>query len=136
MPNLSSGAQFKLLIVEDDTGTLQLLRSICDIDSLFDVTTATNGDDAVRMCRELQPNLELLDIMLPGRNGYSVCRVIKHDPACRGTRVLFLSGVHRDTALVTGRKAGADGFISRPFTINGIVSVVEKHLTDPESAGF
>ena len=136
MPNLSSGAQFKLLIVEDDTGTLQLLHSIFDIDSRFDVTTATNGNDALRICRELRPNLVLLDIMLPGRNGYSVCRVIKHDPACRGTRVLFLSGVHRDTALDAGRKAGADGFVGKPFTVNGIVSVVEKHLTDPESTSF
>jgi CheY-like chemotaxis protein len=128
MLNSSTHNRFKLLLVDDDAGTLSLLRSIFDADSRFEVTSCANGDEALKLCHTERPDVVLLDVMLPGQNGYAVCRLIKHDLNCRDTKVLFLSAANQHLVLESGRKVGADGFVAKPFTIDGLLQAVEEHL--------
>ena len=121
-------AQKKILLVDDDTRTLDLLDSAFSNDGRFDVRSTTDGDDALRLCAEVPPALVLLDISLPGRGGYSVCRMIKLHPDCGGVQVVMLSALADQAEWETWRKVGADDFITKPFVVEELVSKIAQRL--------
>jgi CheY-like chemotaxis protein len=132
MPIDNATGVFKLLLVDDDPSTLKLLNTTFEPDNRLDGSVARDGDEAMRIYRTLHPDLVILDIALPGRNGYSVCRLIKHDPVNPGTAVVLLSGQPQQDARESAWKVGADGFVPKPFSPKDLLEVVgarvDKHL--------
>lgn len=114
----------KLLLVDDDHATLALLQSVFGKDSRIEVHTADSGMRAMEMAGEIGPHLVLLDISLPDREGYAVCRFIKYHPNCGPTKVVFLSGLSDQANWNTWQKVGADGFLSKPFKVDEISAYV------------
>jgi CheY-like chemotaxis protein len=123
---------YKLLLVDDDLSTLKLLNTTFQPDDRLDISVARDGNEAMRNYRSFDPDLVILDIALPGRNGYSVCRLIKHDPVNPGTAVVLLSGQPQQDARESARKVGADGLVPTPFSPSDLLEVVgtrvDKHL--------
>ena len=123
---------YKLLLVDDDLSTLKLLNTTFQPDDRLDISVARDGNEAMRNYRSFNPDLVILDIALPGRNGYSVCRLIKHDPVNPGTVVVLLSGQPQQDARESARKVGADGLVPKPFSPSDLLEVVgtrvDKHL--------
>ncbi len=117
----------KLLIVDDEDDILELLTVLfSDLDDCC-VLRAHDGEEAMRMVRDDNPDIMLLDIQLPKVNGYEVCRAVKSDKT-KKTKVLMLSGVAQNADRAKARKAGADAFITKPFNSNTLVKMVKEFL--------
>lgn len=110
----------RILVVEDDPDILELLRLNLS-QAGFEVTTAENGDDALVELRRSQPDLVLLDLMLPGRSGTEVCREIRGDDRLRATPVIMLTAKSEEIDRVVGFELGADDYVTKPFSPRELV---------------
>ena len=114
----------KILIVDDDEHIAELI-SLYLVKECFDTRIEGNGEDALKAYREYQPDLILLDIMLPGMDGYEVCSEIRKTSQ---TPIIFLSAKGEVFDKVLGLKIGADDYIMKPFDANEMVARVRAVL--------
>jgi len=117
----------RILVVDDDENILSLERTILEKNG-FSVTTAGGGDDALRLLREQAFDLVLLDVIMPDKDGFEVCRQIKQDPRTRTLPVIFLTAKGGGEALAEGFEAGAVMYINKPFTANKLLTIVNTML--------
>ncbi|MFI3122817.1 MAG: diguanylate cyclase [Methylococcales bacterium] len=111
---LATNAIFRLLIVDDDPNNIRLLASIFD-DEHHEILFATNGSQAIQIALKEQPDLILLDVMMPEIDGYEVCRFLKEDLLTKSIPIIFVTS-HSDTKEeIIGLEAGAADYISKPF---------------------
>jgi len=103
----------KILAVDDTPENLKLLDAILTTRG-YDLTTAANGTAALELIGTVQPDLVLLDIVMPGLNGYDVCRRLRDDPATRFLPIVMITA-SGDQERVQALEAGADDFIAKPF---------------------
>jgi len=103
----------KILVVDDSPRNIDLV--IGALNPHYQIAVATNGQDALFLAREEQPDLILLDVMMPVMNGYEVCRKLKQSPRTKEIPVIFLTALHDDTDEATGLKLGAVDYIAKPF---------------------
>ena len=118
----------KILIVDDTLINLRLLSSMLGT-SGYVVYEASDGRTALEAVRTHQPDLILLDIRLPGMDGYEVCRQIKVDEATRNIPVIFVSALDEQTDKVQGFAVGGVDYITKPFQSKEVLARVETHLT-------
>jgi two-component system, OmpR family, alkaline phosphatase synthesis response regulator PhoP len=116
----------KVLIIEDDPATSRLVDYSLRHHG-YQVITATNGLEGVRKAQTEAPDLVILDVMLPGIDGYEICHRLRADPATRGLRILMFSAKAQDIDKETGKKVGADDYLTKPAAPAEIVDRVE-HL--------
>lgn len=107
-------AQPTVLVVEDDPGTRMALEALLSQDHYRVVLTAT-GEQGLERALELRPDVVLLDVMLPGMDGFEVCRRIRADATLAEVPVVMLTGLDDQASLLEGIQAGADLFLSKPF---------------------
>jgi putative two-component system response regulator len=103
-----------VLVVDDDEQVRSLLKRLLQIEGL-DVVTASDGEMALRLFRDVQPDLVLLDVMMPDLNGFEVCRRLKDDPETMLTPIVLVTGLDSVEDRVRGIEAGTDDFLSKPF---------------------
>jgi DNA-binding response OmpR family regulator len=113
----------KILVVDDENYILHILDFSLGAEG-YEVITAEDGEAAVRKCREERPDLVVLDVMMPKMDGFEVCRSIKRDPDLAGTPVILLSAKARDVDQKQGYEAGADDYITKPFSPGRLVDRV------------
>ncbi|MBJ6749259.1 diguanylate cyclase [Geomonas anaerohicana] len=116
----------KILIVDDTTANIEILYQI--LKGEFDVLFAKSGADGIRMVREHTPDLVLLDIMMPGMDGYQVCRVLKQDPATAHIPVVFVTAMSNDEDETRGLEEGAIDYLTKPIRPAIVVARVRNHL--------
>jgi two-component system cell cycle response regulator len=104
----------KVLVVDDRETFRTLNAKILELDG-HHVTTAGSGRNALTIIRTEHPDIVLLDVMMPGMDGYQVCRQIKQDPETRDIIVVMLTAIPQDTSS-RSFQAGADGHISKPIS--------------------
>ena len=92
------------------------------------VSIARDGAAALAMIRELKPDLVLLDVMMPGRNGFDVCQAVRSDESLAGTKILMLSAKGRDTDVAKGSALGADAYMTKPFSTRELADKVRELL--------
>jgi len=119
----------KTLLLADDSVVIQKLVGLSFANEDIELVTVDNGDDAVTRAQELNPDLVLADVVMPGKSGYEVCEAIKKDPKLSGTPVLLLTGTFEAFDEVRAQTAGADGQITKPFEAQGLVDRVNEMLT-------
>jgi response regulator RpfG family c-di-GMP phosphodiesterase len=102
-----------VLIVDDEPANLELLRQLFDLHGAR-VSQATDGETALQLARELRPDLVLLDVVMPGMDGYEVCRRLKSEEATRRLPVVMVTGLGALDDKIKGLDAGADDFLSKP----------------------
>lgn len=107
----------RVLLVDDDTDILAMYRDVLSRDDRLELHTAANGYDAGMLTEHVKPHLIILDYMLPDINGNVVCSRIRANPAFADTKILIISGVVRREEIDTLLKAGADGFLPKPFSL-------------------
>ena len=118
----------KVLIVEDQSDIRELIRMTLEIED-FDIGEAENGDVGLGLARTSRPDLVLLDVMMPGTlDGFDVCQQIKSDPALKRMKVIILSAKGQDSDKQQGKQAGADGYLTKPFSPKQLLDVVSRHL--------
>jgi signal transduction histidine kinase len=104
---------FKILIVDDDPLNLEILEEI--LSENYIVKTESSGEDAIRVLPEFNPDLLLLDIMMPGLDGYDVCRKIRANLRYHFLKIILVSGKSLLDERLEGYNAGADDYITKPF---------------------
>ena len=125
-----------VLIVEDDEDILQLLTF--NIESAgYDVMTAADGFEGLTLARRHQPNLILLDIMLPGLDGFEVCKELKRKPETAETPIVMLTARSEEVDRIVGLELGADDYVVKPFSPRELLLRIKAVLkrTTPESPG-
>lgn len=113
----------RILLIDDEKELVQLLRDELAARG-HEVLTAYNGDDGVALAGR-QPDLILLDIMMPGRNGFEVCRAIRDEVACP---ILFLSAKQSEADRVRGLTLGGDDYIVKPFGLRELLARIDANL--------
>jgi two-component system phosphate regulon response regulator PhoB len=103
-----------VLVAEDDEDILALV--VFDLqDEGYEVLTARNGEDAITLARERRPDLVLLDVAMPGLDGYEVTRRLRADAATSGTPVVLLTARAQVKDVIEGFEAGANDYVTKPF---------------------
>ena len=105
----------RILIVDDDPNIVNLATAVFDDDPNLEIFTASDGIAAVEVAQANIPDLVILDVTLPGRDGFAVLRLLKRDNRTRRAKVIIITGQNSGSAQVTATKLGADGFLGKPF---------------------
>ena len=123
----------KMLIVEDDETILTLLSTIFSFFKQYDILLARDGEEALNIAQKDIQDIIILDIQLPKMDGYELCQTIKSDPTTANTKVLMLTGLAQDYNLQKALEAGANAYITKPFSARAIVEKVEELLNSNKS---
>ncbi|MDQ2085395.1 response regulator [Herbivorax sp. ANBcel31] len=117
----------KILIIED-TGFMRKLISDILIDSDYDVVTASTGPQGIQRVREEKPDLVLLDVVMPGMDGFEVCKVLREDESNNLMPIIMLTAQENEDDKLEGLEIGADDYIIKPFNSRELVSRVRNTL--------
>jgi DNA-binding response OmpR family regulator len=117
----------KILIVDDDPVIVRLLQINFRLEG-YDVDTASRGEQALEQARTGHPDVVILDVMMPGLDGWEVCRRLKEIPEVRGVPVIFLSARAQDEDRRRGYALGVDEYVTKPFDPGHLVEIVQRAL--------
>ncbi len=120
---------YKIMIVDDEADILTLLEKALNIEGFDNIIKIDNGLDAVNTCQEMQPDVIVLDVMLPGMDGYEVCKHIRQFSHCP---ILFLSSKNDELDKILGLAVGGDDYVTKPFSPKEIVYRVKAQLRRTE----
>lgn len=120
-------ADTRILIVDDDPDSLDIVQTFLESKG-YAVTTARDGKAGLARLDEVRPDLVLLDVMMPGMDGWEVARVIKNHPDLGDTRVVMLTARSGFSDKQEGLRAGADDYIVKPIRLDELATRVEKNL--------
>lgn len=118
----------KILIADDEQNIVISLEFLMKREG-FEVSIAQDGEEAINKIRDEMPDLVLLDVMMPKRNGFEVCQEVKADPALQSIKVLMLTAKGRDTEVTKGLALGADAYMTKPFSTKELVEKVRSLLS-------
>lgn len=116
-----------VLVVDDKPTNLDVAISHLANEAV-DVRAALSGPEALELASELEPDLILLDVMMPGMTGYEVCRILKNDPSLVHIPVIFLSAMGEDIHKERGKVVGCVDYIEKPFSKEVLSETVWKYL--------
>jgi twitching motility two-component system response regulator PilH len=116
-----------VLVVEDSLAEREMIKDLLEGSGLT-VTAVGDGQEALRLIRGHPPDLVLLDIVMPGMNGYEVCRLIKSDTATKSLPVVMCSAKGEEFDRYWGMKQGADAYIAKPFQPTDLVGTIKQLL--------
>lgn len=105
----------KILVVDDEPFICRSLSFVLRKDN-FEVTEARDGEEALTMIQDQRPDLVFMDVMMPKLNGLEVTRQVKTDPALREIKIILLTARGQDSDRATGEAAGADDYLTKPFS--------------------
>jgi two-component system alkaline phosphatase synthesis response regulator PhoP len=126
-PNTGRSARGTILIVDDEEDILELVRLALAREG-YDVLEAATGEQAVELARVRQPDLAILDLMLPGIDGLEVCRILKNNPRTEQMPVIILTARSEDSDIVAGLELGADDYVTKPFNSRVLTARVRRVL--------
>jgi two-component system alkaline phosphatase synthesis response regulator PhoP len=118
----------KILVIEDDPATLRLVDYSLRHKG-YQVLTASNGLEGIRKARSEKPDLIILDVMLPGMDGFEICHRLRSEPDTAQLLILMFSAKAQEVDRGTGLKVGADDYLTKPVDPRELVNRVESLLT-------
>ncbi len=127
--DLLDSGKSKVLVVDDDPEIVELMVDVLERDGRFEVRTASSGYDAGVLTQEYQPDLIILDYMLPDVNGNVVCKTIRSNPGFEHIKIIIVSGVVNQDEIDELLAVGADAFMQKPFSIDELVNKMAELLS-------
>jgi CheY-like chemotaxis protein len=118
----------RTVLIADDERSLRLLVNATISSDQYSVVEAADGDEAWRLLLERKPAVALLDVQMPGRSGLDIAKAIRSEPELSGTHVVLLTSKAQDADIRAGLEAGADRYLTKPFSPLELLSVVEQAL--------
>ena len=123
-----------ILLVDQDNAIVKFVTLILENEG-YRVFTARDGEEALQKMRQSpRPDLVLLEILLPRKNGYQVCRALREDKTLRALPVVFLSAKSQPSDRFWAKRVGADGFVAKPFDPADLVREIRARLRKPQLA--
>ncbi|MCJ7505007.1 response regulator [Candidatus Bathyarchaeota archaeon] len=122
----------KILVVDDEPDPLNLTKRILERNG-YRVFTASDGDEALQKVNAEPPDLILLDIVMQGKDGVEVCKILKSKPKTRRIPVVMFTVLGRDVDIKRATDAGCDGYVTRPFVTEDLLAEIKKHLGQAEA---
>ena len=114
----------KILIADDEPNIVISLEFLLKREG-YEVVVARNGIEALERVRAERPDMAILDVMMPLRNGFEVCQDLRQDPEFKDLRIMMLSAKGRDTEVSKGLALGADVYMTKPFSTRELVAKVK-----------
>jgi len=118
------------VLVVDDAPNILLSLQFLMSEAGYEVRVAEDGEAALKAIEERQPDLVLLDLMMPKHNGYDLCRTIRGNPNWKNIRIIMLTARGREDERDKGLAMGADAYITKPFSTRQVVERVREILGD------
>jgi len=115
----------EILIVDDEPGVVVPIQFLMEQQGYI-VMVAERGEDALDLIYHYKPDLVILDIMLPGIDGYEVCEIVRLNPNYRDVKIMFLTAKGREVDIAKGLALGADAYITKPFSNVSLVAKVKE----------
>ncbi len=113
----------KILIADDEPDILEIIQFNLQAEG-YEVRTAKNGTEAIEKVKNFLPDLIILDIMMPGKNGIEVCNILRKQPLFKDTLIIFLTALSDENSEIRGLESGADDYLSKPISPKVLVSKV------------
>jgi DNA-binding response OmpR family regulator len=124
----SHDIQGTILVIDDIPENLTILRK-CLTEYHYRVAVARNGRVALERAKRVRPDLILLDVMMPGMDGFEVCRQLKQDEMTRAIPVIFMTALDRSEDKVKGFEAGAEDYVTKPLNYQEMLARVHRYVT-------
>jgi len=119
----------KILIVDDEADLVETIRFPLEKEG-YTVLVSYNGEDALNQARKENPDLIVLDVMLPKLDGYKVCRLLKFDERYKHIPILILTAKTQEKDKIIGMEIGADEYITKPFDIGALMEEIRSYLSE------
>jgi DNA-binding response OmpR family regulator len=119
----------KILVVDDQIDLVKTLQFALELEQ-YQVLVSYNGEDALNQARRENPDLILLDIMLPKLDGYKVCRFLKFDEHYKHIPILMMTAKSQEKDKLIGKETGADEYITKPFDMDELMGKIKAYLKD------
>lgn len=126
------GGQKTILVVDDEPINVELVSTYLEADNRYSVITAGSGYEALERIED-EPDLILLDVMMPGMNGFEVCRTLRKNPLTQTLPIIILSAKNQINDLVQGLESGANDYLPKPFYKEELLARIQAHLNAAES---
>ena len=117
----------KVLVVDDNEDNANIIRDYLEARG-YPITVAYSGDEAMTQFNSVKPSIVLLDVMMPGMDGWQVCRKIKSGPMGREVRVIMVTALQDWMDKRQALETGADDYVEKPFELSKLVTVVERNV--------
>ena len=121
-----------ILVIDDDAMNREVMEAFLEAEK-YRVQVASDGEGGLQKALAHPPDLILLDVKMPGKSGYAICRELKTHPRTRSIPVVMVTGFSGEKERERGYSAGADGFLTRPFNIADFLETVGSYL-EPDTA--
>ena len=125
--NLPTTGEKKILVVDDEPNVIKSLTFVLSKEG-YDVSSAVDGEEAIAKIRQSKPNLVFLDVMMPKKNGYEVCQDVKSDSRLSDIHIIMLTAKGQEADKEKGWNAGADEFMTKPFSPIMVIDKVKELL--------
>jgi len=116
-----------ILVVDDNEDNANIIRDYLEAKG-YPISVAYNGDEAMTMFESVRPSIVLLDVMMPGRDGWQVCREMKASPQGKDIRVVMVTALQDWMDKRQAIETGADDYVEKPFELAKLASVVERNI--------
>lgn len=117
----------KILIIEDSITTVGLLQSRLEAVG-YEVISAFEGQSGLDLMKTKKPDLVLLDVRMPGMDGYEVCRIAKNDPQLKHIPIIFVTTAAQEKDIKKGKEVGGDSYMTKPYDGRELLNEVNKFL--------
>jgi two-component system, OmpR family, alkaline phosphatase synthesis response regulator PhoP len=124
----------KILIADDEPDILEILSFNLKGEG-YEVITAKNGDEAIDKAKNFKPDLIILDMMMPGKNGMEVCNILRTQSAFAGTLIVFLTAINDENTEIKSLENGADDYLTKPISPKVLLSKVSSLLRRIKTEG-
>lgn len=116
-----------ILIVEDSPTDMKIAESVCT-ENGYRVVAVAEGDQVIEIASEKKPDLILLDVILPNKNGFQICRQLKNTAATKDIKVIIVSSKDQASDKFWGMKQGADDYITKPYSEEDLLAAIRKNI--------
>ena len=117
----------KILIVDDEADIIEILQFVLEAQG-YECVTAMVGETGLNLAREINPDLIILDVMMPKINGYKISRLLKYDNKYKDIPILMITARSQEEDKVIGEETGANEYITKPFQVDYVLEKVKSYL--------
>ena len=117
----------KILIVDDEADIIEILQFVLEAQG-YECITAMDGEEGLKLAKELLPDLIILDVMMPKINGYKISRLLKYDAKYKNIPILMITARSQEEDKNIGEETGVDEYITKPFKVDYVLEKVKSYL--------